>query len=110
MKNQLNTQKCTSCSVQTPKLDNNEIDKNLQLLNKWSINEDRNMIFKKFIFQNFRSSLKFANSIGSVAEKEFHHPDISIGYSYCLIMIHTHTIKSLSINDFILAAKIDLIS
>ncbi|PPR54244.1 MAG: hypothetical protein CFH11_00306, partial [Alphaproteobacteria bacterium MarineAlpha5_Bin1] len=31
------------------------------------------------------------------------------GWGYCLIMIHTHAIKGLSINDFVLASKIDLI-
>ena len=49
-------------------------------------------------------------TVGKVAENEKHHPDISLGYGYCLIMIHTHAISSLSINDFILAAKIDNIN
>ena len=42
-----------------------------------------------------------------LADKEGHHPDISIGWGYCLIMLHTHAIQGLSINDFILASKID---
>ena len=49
------------------------------------------------------------NLVGKIAENEKHHPDISLGWGYCLIMIHTHAIKGLSKNDFILASKIDLI-
>ena len=53
--------------------------------------------------------IKFINIIGEMAESEGHHPDISLGWGYSIIMIHTHAIKGLSINDFVLAAKIDLI-
>ena len=67
------------------------------------------MLFKKFIFKTFKAALNFTNSVGDLAEKEGHHPDISLGWGYCLIMIHTHAIKGLSINDFVLASKIDLI-
>ena len=41
---------------------------------------------------------------------EGHHPDISLGWGYTLIMLHTHAIQGLSINDFIIAAKIDEIT
>ena len=52
-------------------------------------------------------ALKFTNLIGDLANKEGHHPDISVGWGYCLVMMHTHAIKGLSVNDFILASKID---
>ena len=108
--NNLNNLKCKSCNKNTTKLTNQEIDENLTKLIDWNINDDYNMIYKKFIFKNFRKSLELANLIGDIAENELHHPDISIGYGYCLVMIHTHAIKCLSINDFILASKIDLIN
>ena len=57
----------------------------------------------------FKKALNFTNTVGQIAEEEGHHPDISLGWGYCLVMIHTHAIKGLSINDFVLAAKIDLI-
>ena len=99
--------KCSACSGNTPKLTNQEISKHLKLLNNWTVNDEGKMIYKKFKFNNFNLSLSFANKIGALSDIEGHHPDISIGYSYCLVMIHTHAIKSLSINDFILASKID---
>jgi len=109
MATNLNNLKCTPCSGKTPKLNQDEISINLKKLSNWIINDEKEMLFKKFTFKTFKVALNFANSVGDLAEKEGHHPDISLGWGYCLIMIHTHAIKGLSINDFILASKIDLI-
>ena len=106
----LNKLKCSACSGSTTELNNNEISNHLKKINKWQINDDQKMIFKKINFKNFKQALEFTNIIGELADDEGHHPDISIGWGYCLILIHTHAIKGLSINDFILASKIDLIS
>ena len=64
---------------------------------------------RKRYFEDNRNRGIFANAVGEIAEKEGHHPDISIGWGYCLVMVHTHAIEGLSVNDFILASKIDLI-
>ena len=101
--------KCEPCSGNTPKLSHQEISKFLAKLNQWAVNDNQEMIFKKFKFNNFQKALNFANKVGEISENERHHPDISIGWGYCLVMIHTHAIKGLSINDFILASKIDVI-
>ena len=109
MNNQLSTGKCEPCSGNTPKLNFEEISKYLSQLNEWSVNDNQEMIFKKFIFKSFNKALNFTNEVGKIAEIEEHHPDISLGWGYCLVMLHTHAIKGLSINDFILASKIDKI-
>ena len=106
----LHKKKCISCSGKTNKLSNEEININLKFLKDWEINKEREMIFKRYNFKSFKQALKFTNQIGDIAEKEGHHPDISFGYGYCLILLHTHAIKSLSINDFILASKINQLS
>ena len=108
-KNKLSQGICEPCSGNTPKLSFEEISKYLSQLNDWTVNDNQEMIFKKFKFNNFTKALNFTNKIGNLAEKEGHHPDISIGWGYCLVMVHTHAIKGLSVNDFILASKIDLI-
>ena len=106
----LKNNKCEPCSGNTPKLKLAEISVYLSKLDDWSVNEEQEMIFKKYKFNNFKKALNFTNLVGNIAESEGHHPDISLGWSYCLVMIHTHAIKGLSINDFILASKIDLLS
>ena len=64
---------------------------------------------REFKFKNFEESQNFVNKVGNLAEEENHHPDISFGWGYAVIIITTHAIEGLSENDFILAAKIDKI-
>ena len=109
-KNYLHNLKCEACSGKTPKLNHKEIITNLRKINDWKANDENEMIFKRIDFKSFKQALEYTNLVGEIAEKENHHPDISLGYGYCLIMIYTHAIKGLSLNDFILAAKIDQIS
>ena len=107
---ELKNQKCQACSGNTPKFDEKQISDNLSKLNSWSVNDEQKMIYKKFNFKNFKQALNFTNKVGEIADLEGHHPDISLGWGYSLVMLHTHAIQGLSINDFIIAAKIDEIS
>lgn len=67
------------------------------------------LLEKKYPFRNFREGLAFVNKVGALAEQEGHHPDIEISYTSVKVTLSTHKIHGLSHNDFILAAKIDLI-
>jgi 4a-hydroxytetrahydrobiopterin dehydratase len=51
--------------------------------------------------------MAFVNAVAWIANQENHHPDMSIGYNTCNIVLKTHAIHGLSENDFIIAAKID---
>ena len=107
---ELKNQKCQACSGNTPKFDDKQISDNLSKLNSWSVNDEQKMIYKKFNFKTFKQALTFTNKVGEIADLEGHHPDISLGWGYSLVMLHTHAIQGLSINDFIIAAKIDEIT
>ena len=107
---ELKNQKCQACSGNTPKFDEKQISDNLSKLNSWSVNDEQKMIYKKFNFKTFKQALNFTNKVGEIADLEGHHPDISLGWGYSLVMLHTHAIQGLSINDFIIAAKIDEIN
>lgn len=98
---------CVPCEGDTPTLDHEENIKLLGELNGWSLLEDKS-IEKVFVFKNFKEALAFVNKVGEIAEKEGHHPDITIfDYKNVRITLSTHAIGGLSDNDFILAAKID---
>ncbi len=57
---------------------------------------------------NFKEVLALVNHIGDLAEQEGHHPDLTIhSWNQVRIELYTHSIKGLSENDFILAAKIN---
>ena len=107
MTTELKYQTCQACSGNTPKFDEKQISDNLSKLDNWSVNDEQKMIYKKFNFKTFKQALNFTNKVGELADIEGHHPDVSLGWGYSLIMLHTHAIKGLSTNDFIMAAKID---
>jgi len=104
--------KCMPCEGGVLPFDISEIHKYQKKVDGWDITKDEKEIFflfKKFNFKNFLNSQKFINDVGKISEEEGHHPDITFGWGYAEIKITTHAIKGLSVNDFILAAKIDQI-
>ena len=102
--------KCVPCEGGMPALDLSEIHKYQKKVDGWEVRSNEKKIFfleKEFKFKNFLTSQKFVNEVGEISETEGHHPDISFGWGYSIVMLHTHAIKGLSVNDFILASKID---
>lgn len=73
---------------------------------QWEIIKGK-QISRTWLFKDFVQALKFVNSVGKLAEKEGHHPDVLISYNKVVLDLWTHSIGGLSENDFILAAKID---
>jgi len=53
--------------------------------------------------------MAFVNALAYEAHRENHHPDLEVGYNYCLVKYSTHAIKGLSENDFICAAQVDML-
>ena len=106
----LTNQKCVPCEGGTKPLTREEIKPYLENVKGWTVKDDGKKIEKKFKFKDFKEALAFVNQIGEIAEEEGHHPDIELGYGKVEIELSTHAIGGLSVNDFILAAKIDRIS
>ena len=77
---------------------------------KWALIDDASRIRRRFAFENFKDSRDFVNKIGKIAEQEGHHPDITFGWGYAEVVVYSHNIGGLHKNDFILAAKIDLLA
>ncbi len=65
-------------------------------------------ITREFKFKNFIEAMQFVNKVADLANSEDHHPDIHISYSKVRLELSTHAIGGLSMNDFIVAAKINL--
>ena len=105
MENQLTKLKCKACEGLEDKLSKKQVDEYLSKLNGWYL--DKDAIKKEFKLEDFKSALDLTNKIGQLAEEEGHHPDIELGWGYAKITLTTHAARGLSINDFILAAKID---
>jgi 4a-hydroxytetrahydrobiopterin dehydratase len=100
---------CTPCQGGVPPLPANTTSKLLlELGDGWVINES-GQLYKEYNFNNFIEAMEFANKVADCAEKEAHHPDLTITWGKCTIRIWTHKINGLTENDFILAAKIGTI-
>jgi 4a-hydroxytetrahydrobiopterin dehydratase len=80
-----------------------------QLHADWQLSDDNTSIKRAFKFKNFYNAMSFVNAVAHIANKEDHHPDLEVGYNYCNIKYNTHAIGGLSENDFICAAKIDVL-
>src|SRR5690348_10329610 len=98
--------RCIPCTGDTPPLRTEEIQAMAQEVPGWEIVEGK--LTRDVKLANFKEALALVNQIGDLAEQEGHHPDISIhSWNHVRIELYTHSIKGLSENDFILAAKIN---
>lgn len=76
----------------------------------WKLADDFKSIFREYARNDFSDAMQFVNTVAAIAEEEGHHPDIFIhDYKNVRITLATHALKGLSVNDFIVAAKIDAI-
>ena len=104
----LKDKKCVPCEGGTNPLTFKEEEEYLNAIPQWEIDrEDVHKIKKIFKFEGFVDAINFVNKIAKVAEEEGHHPNISINYNKVYIELYTHAIVGLSMNDFIMASKID---
>jgi 4a-hydroxytetrahydrobiopterin dehydratase len=78
-----------------------------QLAPGWTLAPDGRHLDREFKFRDFLRTMSFVNALAHIANIEDHHPDLQVGYDYCLVRYSTHAIGGLSENDFICAAKID---
>jgi len=106
MQKPLTKLKCKACEGLEDRFSKKDIRKYLSFIKGWSLFNNHH-IEKVFKFKDFKTTLAFVNKIGKIAEKEDHHPNIDFTYGEATIKLWTHAVHGLSINDFILAAKID---
>lgn len=98
-------QKCSSITVGTPPISVEEANKLGTEIPLWTLADKS--ISREFMFPDFNHAMQFVNGVAELANQENHHPDIHISYNKVRLELSTHKIGGLSINDFILAVKID---
>lgn len=109
METGLTNQTCASCRGGVLPLTGAPLESLRQELGGgWQVVEEHH-IEKEFRFKDFREALAFTNRVGELAEAENHHPDIFLSWGRVRITLRTHKANGLTLNDFILAAKIDRI-
>ncbi len=103
----LANKQCVPCRGGIAPLNRDQAETYLKEVPQWILATDATRIQRNFTFGNFATALAFVNRVAAVAEQEGHHPDIEFGWGYCKVTLHTHKIKGLHENDFIMAAKIN---
>ena len=64
-------------------------------------------IRRKYKTSGWKATLMVVNTIGHLAEAAWHHPDLSVSYSFVIVKLMTHDAKGITDKDFELAAKIE---
>lgn len=106
----LTDKKCVPCEGGVEPMKRSEFEQYLEQVKNWEVMEDKELR-REFKFKDFKAALSFINRVGEIAESEGHHPDIYLhGWNKVRFDLSTHAIGGLSINDFVLASKIDLLN
>src|SRR6266487_671919 len=105
----LTRKSCTPCRGGIPPLNPDQVKDYHRQTPDWIIRDDDRRIERTFKFDNFAEAFAFVQRVGDLAEKEGHHPDISFGWGYTTVSLQTKKIKGLHENDFIMAAKLDVL-
>ncbi|MCA9083960.1 MAG: 4a-hydroxytetrahydrobiopterin dehydratase [Planctomycetaceae bacterium] len=105
---QLCSSRCLPCEGGVSRMSPEEARTQLSELPEWSLLDNPDRITRQWVVKDFAAAVRFFHAIGELADSEGHHPDLHlVRYRNVTVEIWTHAIQGLSINDFILAAKIN---
>lgn len=100
-------QDCRPVAPGTPPLERSAVTQLLTQVPGWAVNDAGTEITRTFKFANYYETMAFVNALAWVAHRQDHHPDLEVGYNRCRVRFSTHTVKGLSRNDFVCAAKLN---
>jgi 4a-hydroxytetrahydrobiopterin dehydratase len=96
------------CRPAAPLLLVSDLMLRLGALPGWDYAEKR--ISKTFRFANYYETIGFVNAIAYVANRQDHHPDLSVHYDRVVVSFSTHDVGGVTLNDCICAARIEELS
>ncbi len=104
--------KCVPCRGGIPPLTRREAAELLLQIPGWQMLDVDNIprLERVFKFNDFAGALAFTNKVGALAEEQDHHPLIITEWGRVTIQWWTRVIKGLHRNDFIMAARVDLLA
>ncbi|XP_032680843.1 probable pterin-4-alpha-carbinolamine dehydratase [Odontomachus brunneus] len=76
----------------------------------WTIQSDRDAIYKEFVFNNFNEAFGFMTRVALQAEKMDHHPEWFNVYNKVNITLSSHDVNGLSQRDVKLATFINKVA
>ena len=103
----LSEKTCSACRIDSPLLDDAEIQTALLELPEWAVAVVAGVkhLTRVYRFKNFVQAMDFTNKVGELAEEYGHHPALLTEWGKVRVNWWTHKIHGLHENDVIMAAK-----
>jgi 4a-hydroxytetrahydrobiopterin dehydratase len=93
------------CRAGAPLLPPAELARRLSALPGWEHGDNR--LRKTFRFPDYHGTIGFVNALAWMANRQDHHPDLSVHYDRVVVAWSTHDAGGVTLNDLICAAKTD---
>ncbi|MGM0604319.1 MAG: 4a-hydroxytetrahydrobiopterin dehydratase [Halobacteriota archaeon] len=84
-------------------LSDDEIDRRLPA--EWTREDEA--IVRTYEFDDYLEGVAFAGAIGEIADEQFHHPEITIGYKRVEVRLTSHEAGGITADDLKLAGLFD---
>ncbi len=86
-------------------LDEEDIEERLEDLEIWGYQFEK--LKTRVEFDSYKEAVFFANAVFSLAEEEFHHPEVKVEYGAVEIDLWSHDVDGVTARDFELAERIE---
>lgn len=105
--NELLMKKCAPCEGGVKRMALKQAKELAAKLRGWKLVGGK-VLRQELVMKDFLAAVHFIHDAAQAAESEGHHPDLHLtDYRNLAIELSTHAVGGLSMNDFILAAKLD---
>ncbi|NMI88898.1 4a-hydroxytetrahydrobiopterin dehydratase [Nanohaloarchaea archaeon] len=89
----------------TETLTDEELDEALENLQIWGIEAGK--LATRVEFEDYKETVFFANTVFSLAEEEFHHPEVTVEYGAVEIDLWSHEEEGITGKDIDMAEEIE---
>lgn len=103
---------CEACRADAPNVSDEELAELIREIPDWNVEVrgDHMELERVYLFKNFRHALAFTNAVGGIAEEVGHHPALLTEWGKVTVTWWSHEMRGLHRNDFIMAARTDVLA
>jgi 4a-hydroxytetrahydrobiopterin dehydratase len=94
------------CRPGAPLLPASELKQRTAAMPGWGCADNR--LTKTFPFADYYRTIAFVNARVYIANRQDHHPDLSVHFNRVVVSFATHEAGGITLNDCICAAKIEV--
>lgn len=104
-------EKCRPCNAEEPVILEEEMKELLPQVPDWRVEERDGIkrLVREFKFNSYSEAMTFTNRTAQLAEEMGHHPAMLTEWGKVTVSWWTHKIKGLHRNDFVMAARTDVV-